>query len=84
MASYPLTVFFDGACPICDLEIALTSCPTFTEDWLERSLLSNVIAYLYGTVLLSRSILVACGASVSSSKPGEQCPTDSSHTETRC
>jgi predicted DCC family thiol-disulfide oxidoreductase YuxK len=23
MASYPLTVFFDGACPICDREIAL-------------------------------------------------------------
>lgn len=23
MSSYPLTVFFDGACPICDREIAL-------------------------------------------------------------
>lgn len=23
MAAYPLTVFFDGACPICDREIAL-------------------------------------------------------------
>ena len=23
MASYPLTIFFDGACPICDREIAL-------------------------------------------------------------
>ncbi|MGE3979413.1 MAG: thiol-disulfide oxidoreductase DCC family protein [Nitrospira sp.] len=23
MASYPLTVFFDGACPICDREISL-------------------------------------------------------------
>ena len=29
MASYPLTVFFDGACPICDREIALMK-------WLDR------------------------------------------------
>ncbi len=29
MGSYPLTVFFDGACPICDREIALMR-------WLDR------------------------------------------------